>query len=58
MLNAHSAILEVCDSKTQRSKQATNTVSSEHSGRAQIDVNPTQVAIALQRADDNGKVTN
>ena len=57
LLNAHSAILEVCDSKNQRLKHATKIVRSEHPGRAQIDVNPTQVAIALQPAVDSGQIT-
>jgi hypothetical protein len=57
LLGAHSAILEVCDSENQKLQQATSIVRSEHIGRAQIDVNPTQVAIALQPAVDNGSVT-
>ena len=57
LLSAHSAILEVCDSRNQKSKQITNIVRSDHTGRAQIDVHPTQVAVVLQPTVDGGKVT-
>ena len=57
LLLAHSALLKVCNSASQKLAQATNIVRSEHSGRAQIDVNPTQVAVALQPAVDEGRIT-
>ena len=50
-------MLKACDSTHDKLEQATNIIRSMHPGRAQIDVNPTQVAIALQPAVEDGSVT-
>ena len=57
LIQAHSSLLEVCGSTHDKLEQATNIIRSMHPGRAQIDVNPTQVAIALQPAVEEGAVT-
>ena len=57
LLQAHSSLLKTCDSQHDKLEQATNIIRSMHPGRAQIDVNPTQVAIALQPAVDDGSIT-
>ena len=56
-IQAHSSLLKACDSTRDKLEQATDIIKSMHPGRAQIDVNPTQVAIALQPAVEEGSVT-
>ena len=57
LIQAHSSLLEACDGTHDKLEQATDIIRSMHPGRAQIYVNPTQVAIALQPAVEDGSVT-
>ena len=58
LMNAHSVLLRCCNSKKHKLAQATEIVRSKHPGRAQIDVNPVQVAVALQAAVKEGNITS
>ena len=57
LFRAHSNLLKACGSTREKLERATYIIRSMHPGRAQIDVNPTQVAIALQPAVEEGSVT-
>ena len=57
LIQAHSSLLKACDSTRDKLEHATDIIRSIHPGRAQIDVNPTQVAIAVQPTMEDGSVT-
>ena len=52
--DAHSEILACCTSAKSKLEQATELVRSSHPGRAHPDMNPTQLAVALQPAIEQG----